>query len=81
MATKKKPKLSFEAGMDTLEAMVLSMQQGDLSLDEMMSTYEKGMILASQLDAMLKEHRRRIEQIDLDTAEITVFEVNEHGVS
>ena len=81
MAAKKKSKVSFEAGMAALEEMVSGMQNGDLSLDEMMSTYEKGMALAAQLDAMLKEHRKRIEQIDLDTAEITVFEEDEHGVS
>ena len=81
MAAKKKPKLSFEEGMASLEEMVLNMQRADLPLDEMMSTYEKGMALASQLDAILREHRRRIEQIDSDTAEITKFEENEHGVS
>jgi len=81
MAAKKKPKVSFEAGMASLEEMVLNMQNGDLSLDEMMSTYEAGMALAAQLDTMLREHRRRIEQIDPDTAEITTFEENEHGVS
>ena len=81
MAAKKKPKLSFEEGMASLEEMVLNMQRADLPLDEMMSTYEKGMALASQLDAILREPRRRIEQIDPDTAEITKFEENEHGVS
>jgi len=81
MAAKKKPKVSFEAGMASLEEMVLNMQNGDLSLDEMMNTYEAGMELAAQLDSLLKEHRRRIEQIDPDTAEITTFEENEHGVS
>ena len=81
MAAKKKPKVSFEAGMSALEDVVLSMQSGNLSLDEMMSAYEKGMALAGQLDTMLKEHRKKIEQIDLDTAEITTFEENEHGVS
>ena len=81
MAVKKKPKVSFEAGMASLEEMVISMQQGDLSLEDMMDTYEAGMKLAGQLEQILKEHRRRIEQIDPDTAEITVFEENEHGVS
>jgi len=81
MAAKKKPKVSFESGMASLEEMVLNMQNGDLSLDEMMSTYETGMGLVAQLESLLKEHRRRIEQIDPDTAEITTFEENDHGVS
>lgn len=81
MAAKKKPKASFEEGMASLDELVLSMQKGDMPLEELMGAYEKGMALAAQLDTMLKEHRRRIEQIDPATAEITSFEENEHGVS
>ena len=33
MAAKKKPKLSFEEGMASLEEMVLNMQRADLPLD------------------------------------------------
>lgn len=81
MAAKKKPRVSFEEGMASLDELVLSMQKGDMPLEELMGAYEKGMALAAQLDTMLKEHRRRIEQIDPNTAEITSFEENEHGVS
>ena len=81
MAAKKRPKVSFEEGMASLDELVLSMQKGDMPLEELMGAYEKGMALAAQLDTMLKEHRRRIEQIDPNTAEITSFEENEHGVS
>ena len=81
MAAKKKPKVSFEVGMASLEEMVMRMQKGDMPLEEMMSTYEQGMALAVQLEAMLKAHRKRVEQIDPDTAEITTFEENDHGVS
>lgn len=81
MAAKKKPEVSFEVGMASLEEMVMRMQKGDMPLEEMMSTYEEGMALAVQLEAMLKAHRKRVEQIDPDTAEITTFEENDHGVS
>ena len=81
MAVKKKPKVSFENGMKELEMLVNGMQNGELSLEEMMESYEKGMELAEKLENMLLEHRRRIEQLDPDTAEITTFEVNENGVS
>lgn len=81
MAAKKKPRVSFEEDMASLDELVLSMQKGDMPLEELMGAYEKGMALAAQLDTMLREHRRRIEQIDPNTAEITSFEENEHGVS
>jgi len=81
MAAKKKPKVSFENGMKELEVLVASMQNSDMALDELMENYEKGMELADKLEAVLLEHRRRIEQLDPETAEITTFEVNEHGLS
>lgn len=81
MAGKKKTKISFESGMASLEDMVLTMQKGEQPLDDMMKMYEEGMALAGQLEAMLNAHRKRIEQIDLETAEITTFEENENGVS
>ena len=55
--------------------------EGGLSLEQSMKTYEEGMALAAQLEGMLAEHRRRIEKIDPDTAEIETFEENENGVS
>ena len=42
---------------------------------------EKGMALAAQLKQQLADCRKRIEQIDLDTAEITPFEEKNHGLS
>ena len=48
MAAKKKPKVSFEEGMASLDELVLSMQKGDMPLEELMGAYEKGMALAAQ---------------------------------
>ena len=80
MAAKKRPKVSFEEGMDGLAQLVSRMQSGELSLDEMMAAYEQGMALADSLDALLSAHEKRLEQIDPETGEITTFEGNENGV-
>lgn len=80
MAAKKRPKVSFEEGMDELARIVSRMQAGELPLEEMMASYEQGMALADALDALLASHEKRIEQIDPETAEITTFEGNENGV-
>ena len=80
MTPKKRPKVSFEEGMDELARIVSRMQAGELPLEEMMASYEQGMALADALDALLASHEKRIEQIDPETAEITTFEGNENGV-
>ena len=74
-------KQTFEAGMSELEALTARLETGDLTLDETMKTYEKGVTLAAQLKRQLEDSRKRIEQIDPETAEITPFEEKNHGLS
>lgn len=80
MAAKKRPKVSFEEGLEELTQLVARMQSGEMPLDAMMQAYEQGSVLADQLDAMLAEHEKKLEQIDPDTGEISTFEGNENGV-
>lgn len=72
-------KQTFEAGMSELEALTARLETGDMTLDETMKTYEKGVTLAAQLKRQLEDSRKRIEQIDPETAEITPFEEKNHG--
>ena len=74
-------KQTFEAGMSELEALNARLEAGDMTLEETIKTYEKGMALATQLKRQLADCQKRIEQIDPDTAEITPFEEKNHGVS
>lgn len=74
-------KQTFEAGMSELEALTARLETGDMTLDETMKTYEKGVTLAAQLKRQLEDRRKRIEQIDPETAEITPFEEKKHGLS
>ena len=74
-------KQTFEAGMCELEALTARLETGDMTLDETMKTYEKGVTLAAQLKRQLEDSRKCIEQIDPETAEITPFEEKNHGLS
>ena len=74
-------KQTFEAGMSELEALTARLETGDMTLDETMKTYEKGVTLAAQLKRQLEDSRKRIEQIDPETAEITPFEEKSNGLS
>ena len=74
MTAKKKAKRSYEEGMQALEGLIARLSEGGLSLEESMKTYEEGVALAAELSGELDAYRRRIEQIDPQTAEITPFE-------
>ena len=73
MAAKKKKALSFEAGMQELEAMVDRLSGSELPLDEAIALYEQGKALAKELESLLDAQRKRIEMIDPDTGEIEAF--------
>lgn len=77
MAAKKKKPLSFEAGMQELDALVERLTASELPLEEAIALYEQGTALHAQLKEMLLKSQKRIEMIDPDTAEIEAFEGNE----
>lgn len=77
MAAKKKKPLSFEAGMQELDALVEKLSSGELALEEAIALYEQGTQLHAQLQTLLAQQKKRIEMIDPDTAEIEAFEGNE----
>lgn len=79
MAARKKG-FTFESGMAELEALVDQISGGELSLEETMKLYERGRALGTRLEEELAGMEKRIEQIDLNTAEITAFEEKDYGV-
>lgn len=54
---------TFENAMNELEEIVRRLESGELSLDESMKCYEKGMMLARQCSRKLDEAEKRIEQL------------------
>jgi|TARA_B110000438_G_scaffold301148_1_gene355290 exodeoxyribonuclease VII small subunit len=53
--------LSFEEGLDKLEAIVEQMESGDLKLDELVKRYEQGSKLLVQCDKKIGEAEMKIE--------------------
>ena len=74
-------KETIEKKRKALEELTAKLSGGDMPLDETMKTYEEGMALIEKLTEKLSQCEKRIEQIDLDTAEITLFEEKKHGLS
>lgn len=58
------PKLSdFEAAMTELEALVQAMESGELSLEQSLDRFERGVALVRQCQDSLKSAELRIEQL------------------
>jgi exodeoxyribonuclease VII small subunit len=55
--------LSFEEAYGELEAAVHRLEEGDLTLEEALALYERGMGLARRCQAALDAAQLRVEQI------------------
>lgn len=55
-----KKKMTFEDGMQELEALVQSLESGQLPLEESFKAYEKAIALRDALGKLLDESDRRI---------------------
>ena len=66
MPAKKADKLpSFEQALEELEEMVDTMESGQLTLEELIASYERGAKLISHCDTVLGEARKRLDLITL----------------
>jgi len=52
---------SFEAALERLEALVETLEQGDLELEAALASFEEGVALARRCAAQLGDAERRIE--------------------
>lgn len=56
----KKAKKGFEESLKELEEIVRELERGELSLDESIETFQRGMILSKDLSKMLDDMEKRV---------------------
>lgn len=61
MATKKAKSFNFEEALEELEALVTSMEEGELSLEESLQTFEKGIKLTRECQSALKKAEQKVQ--------------------
>lgn len=61
-------KLSFEQALNELEAIVGSLEQGDVALEESIAKYERGEKLREHCQKLLGAAEAKVEKIKLDAA-------------
>jgi len=73
--------LTFEAAFAELEATVRRLESGDLSLDDSIALYERGMRLAKQCSQALDSAELRVQQLTLinDRQQLGMFFPDEPG--
>ncbi len=58
--TETSPVAAFEQSLDELEKLVASMEQGELSLDDSLKAFERGITLFRQCQGALSEAEQRV---------------------
>ena len=56
-------KVSFEAALSKLEAIVEALEKGQLSLEESIRTYEEGVALAGRCAELLKDAEIKVQKL------------------
>ena len=76
MAKKKSEPLSFEDALSELESLVETMEKGDLSLEESLKSFERGVELTRTCQKALKEAEQKVEILTANTpdAELEPFD-------
>jgi exodeoxyribonuclease VII small subunit len=67
-------KLSFEAALGQLEAIVEAMESGDVPLAELLAKFEEGTKLLKVCEARLKDAELKIEQLKRQKDGTVTFE-------
>ena len=78
--TKKQTKFDFEMALQELEALVSSMEDGELSLEESLQAFEKGIKLTRECQTALKNAEQKVQVLlnaNGDTEELNLDEVEE----
>ena len=79
MAAKQQSEFNFEEALQELERLVSSMEEGELSLEDSMKAFEKGIKLTRECQAALQKAEQKIEILLNESGETQAFNVEDEG--
>jgi exodeoxyribonuclease VII small subunit len=71
------PTIDFERSLSELEAIVEKLEQGDLTLDESLKQFERGVQLARTCQSALKEAEQKVEILLRKSGDPEKFDVGQ----
>jgi len=74
MANKKQPGFDFEKSMQELETLVTSMEDGELSLEDSLQAFEKGIKLTRECQSALKKAEQKVQILSNENGDTEAFE-------
>ena len=79
MAAKQQSEFSFEEALQELEQLVSSMEEGELSLEDSMKAFEKGIKLTRECQTALQKAEQKVQILLNENGETQAFDVEDEG--
>ena len=77
MANKKTDSFNFEQALEDLEELVTAMEEGELSLEESLQAFEKGIKLTRECQTALKKAEQKVQVLINEDGDTEEFEFKE----
>ncbi|OOZ42915.1 exodeoxyribonuclease VII small subunit [Solemya elarraichensis gill symbiont] len=81
MARKTTQATGFEEALNELEKLVETMESDELTLEESLKTFEKGVALTRQCETALREAEQKIEMLSQTSEDADLEQVSADSVS
>lgn len=79
MAAKQQSEFNFEEALQELERLVSSMEEGELSLEDSMKAFEKGIKLTRECQTALQQAEQKVQILLNESGETQAFDVEDEG--
>lgn len=79
MAAKQQCEFNFEEALQELERLVSSMEEGELSLEDSMKAFEKGIKLTRECQTALQKAEQKVQILLNESGETQAFDVEDEG--
>ena len=79
MATTQQPEFNFEEALEELERLVSSMEEGELSLEDSMKAFEKGIKLTRECQTALQKAEQKVQILLNESGETQAFDVKDES--
>ena len=77
MAAKQQSEFNFEEALQELERLVSSMEEGELSLEDSMTAFEKGIKLTRECQTALQKAEQKVQILLNESGETQAFDVKD----
>ncbi len=77
MAAKQQSEFNFEEALQELERLVSSMEEGELSLEDSMKAFEKGIKLTRECQTALQKAEQKVQILLNESGETQAFDVKD----